>query len=131
MSALQLADGWLTAEAIQHLDLKNKLVVLASCSSGLQRSMGEDESLGLPRAILAAGASAVVMNLWPADDLASVGMMTHFHNNLKTTDPTSALRAAQLATMQTHPHPLLWGAPVVFGYLSLVNSEKGHANEAA
>lgn len=131
MSSLQLADGQLTAEAIHHLPLSDKVVVLASCSSGLQRSMGEDETLGLPRAFLAAGASAVVMNLWPADDVASVGLMTQFHANLKTLTPNQALRAAQLEMMHVHRHPLLWAAPVVFGHAELLPAVKGTQHEAA
>ncbi|NNC79158.1 MAG: CHAT domain-containing protein [Acidimicrobiales bacterium] len=131
MSALHLADGWLSADEIQHLPLDDKLIVLASCSSGLQGSVGEDETLGLPRAFLNAGASAVVMNLWPADDLVSVGLMTRFHTNLKALPPNQALRAAQLEMMYTHPHPLLWAAPVVFGHADLLPAMKGTPHEAS
>jgi CHAT domain-containing protein len=115
LSGVALADGWLTAQEIQHVGLDGQLVVLAACSSGLQRSMGEDEALGLPRALLAAGAGSVVMNLWPADDLASVGLMTSFHSNLHAFAPHDALRRAQFSAMSNHPHPLLWGAPVLYG----------------
>jgi len=131
MSALQFADGWLSADEIQHLSLDGKLIVLASCSSGLQGSEGEDEALGLPRAFLAAGAAAVVMNLWPADDSASLGLMTHFHTNMMSMTPNEALRAAQLEMMQLHAHPLLWAAPVVFGHGERLPLSKGTHHDAS
>lgn len=115
LSAVRLADRWVGAGEIASWDLQGKVVVLAACSTGVQQPRGEDSALGLPRSVLHAGAAAAVMNLWPADDEVSVGMMTQFHGALGELGPRAALRHAQLVSADNHPHPLLWGATTVFG----------------
>lgn len=115
-SAVRLADGWLRALDIERWDLTGSLVVFAACRSGQQSAMGGgDELLGIPRACLAAGASAVVVNLWPADDEQSVGLMTGLHQHLKSKAPASALRASQRSAMSEAPHPYHWAPAVLYG----------------
>jgi CHAT domain-containing protein len=123
LSAIQLGDGWLGATEIARLDLDGALVVMASCSSGQQGNAGEDELLGLPRALLSAGATAIVMNLWPVDDSVSVGLMSHFHSLLATQPPRAALRSAQLAALDLYPHPYLWAPAVLYSTATAESTE--------
>jgi CHAT domain-containing protein/tetratricopeptide (TPR) repeat protein len=116
LAALRLGDGWLTAQDVSDIELTGQLVVLSGCSTGRQHAVGgaADEVVGLPRAFLRAGASGVIVNHWPVDDVAAVDLMTGFHHRLADTDPLSALRHAQLDALARDPDPYLW-APA-FGY---------------
>ena len=60
------------------------------------------------RAFLTAGAKSVVSSLWRVSDLTSGVLMKNFHRNLKTHDPATALRDAQLKVMKYFPHPAYW-----------------------
>ena len=113
LSAFEFADRNVTAAELSEWDFAGKTVVFSSCSSGQQANLGEDETLGLPRALLAAGAREVVVNLWPVDDLASVGLMSTFHRELQFASASSALRKAQLQTKKLHEHPFFWASGVV------------------
>lgn len=113
LSSVRFADRQVRAAELADWDFSDRTVVLSSCSSGRQGNLGEDELLGLPRALLSAGAAEVVMSLWPVDDTAAVGLNTHLHSKLSTTATSGALRSAQLAAKQIQPHPYLWAAPTL------------------
>lgn len=115
-SGVRLADGWLTAERAARLDLHGALVVLSACDTGRSLVLAGDELIGLQRGFLLAGASAVVMSLWPARDDVSVVLMSQFHRHLATgLSPSASLRAAQLAARQAYPHPWWWAPHLVTG----------------
>ena len=115
-SSVQLADGQLNALDAFSLDLQGcELVTLSGCETGLSLSGGGDEQLGLGRAFLAAGASSLVMSLWPVEDVATSLLMQHFYERLLAGDSrVEALCAAQrhlLAQSSTlHAHPYFWAA---------------------
>lgn len=113
LSSVRLHDREVTAAELAEWDLTEKTVVLASCSSGRQSSLGDDEVLGLPRALIVAGARTVLVCLWAVDDVASVGLMSQFHQQLRHQAPADALRAAQLACRRLHPHPYFWAGPTL------------------
>jgi CHAT domain-containing protein len=113
---VRLADGWLTAERAAALPLEGALVVLSACDTGRSVVAAGDEVLGLQRGFFAAGASSVVMSLWPARDDATVGLMARFHSARQAgRRPAAALREAQLAVRAHHPHPWWWAAFVISG----------------
>lgn len=114
LSAIALADRRVRAAELASWPLDGQTVVMASCSSGVQGDVAVDEFDGLPRALLAAGSNAVVVNLWPVDDEASVSLMCHFHLALRTLPPAKALRSAQLAALDLFPHPYLWAPAVTY-----------------
>lgn len=114
LSAFKVADGWVRAADLASWALQGQIIVMASCSSGVQSDVAVDEFDGLPRALLAAGSDAVVVNLWPVDDEASVSLMSHFHLALRTHPPAKALRSAQLAALDLFPHPYLWAPAVTY-----------------
>ncbi len=100
-------DGRLEVREIFGLDLKAQLVVL---SAGLGQLSTGDELVGLQRAFLYAGTSAVVTTLWKVDDRASFALMREFYDRLATVDAGQALQAAQRAVMKEFPHPFAWAA---------------------
>lgn len=119
-SALHLADGALTAEQVESLRLSAGVVVLSGCetsgSDEASHAAGGDEWVGLVRAFLLAGAGRVVASLWPVDDRITAGFMARLYAGLAAgRSPAAALRQAQLAVRQAHPHPFHWAAFALFG----------------
>jgi CHAT domain-containing protein len=105
-SALVLAHGeQLTVAEVLSLRLTADLVVLSACETGTGEPVGGDELLGLGRALLAAGARAAIVSLWPVDDEVSAVLMTDFHlaraGGLATAD---ALRHAVAQLRRRDPH---------------------------
>jgi CHAT domain-containing protein len=96
-SCVLLADGAnLEAAEIAGLTLGARLVVLSACHSGEGGPAGGDELLGLARAVLASGASGVVVTLWAVDDVSSALLMGRFYERLLAGgDPATALHDAQ------------------------------------
>jgi CHAT domain-containing protein len=112
-SALQLADGALTVDLAEALELGPCTVVMSACETGLTSG---DEAVGLVRAFLVAGAARVVASLWPVDDRVTAAFMQHFHEAARAgAGSAQALRAAQDAVAAEHPHPHFWGAFALHG----------------
>ena len=116
-SAIRLADRWVTAAEIARLELDGQLVVLSACDTGSRHATGPlREVVGLPRALLAAGARGVVASLWPIDDDATTQLMSALHHELaRAVTDVEALRAAQLSTRASHPHPYYWASTILIG----------------
>jgi CHAT domain-containing protein len=115
-SFVRLADGQLNAIDAFSLDLKNcELVTLSGCETGLALTGGGDEQLGLGRAFLAAGATSLMMSLWPVEDNATNELMSLFYQYLlRGESKVQALRSAQCQLLQNtssvHTHPFFWAA---------------------
>jgi CHAT domain-containing protein len=88
-------DGELSVYEIFHLPIKADLVVLSACRTGMGKLTNGDEVVGLSRAFLASGASAVLVALWRVDDAATTELMTKFYGYLQQYPPTESLRRAQ------------------------------------
>ncbi len=81
---LLLADGDLTIADLRRLPpFGARLVVLSACQTG-QVDFGRlaDDMIGLPAALLATGAAAVVGTLWPVDDRATALLVGRFYDEL-------------------------------------------------
>ncbi|MGH9185674.1 MAG: CHAT domain-containing protein [Acidimicrobiales bacterium] len=112
-SSLRLADRWVTAAEILELDLGGALVTLSACESGRQGG-GTAEPVGLAWAFLAAGAAGVVVSQWVVHDDTTTMLMSELYRHLLDgAHPAVALRRAQLATADSHPHPFYW-APFTY-----------------
>jgi hypothetical protein len=86
VSALEILTTW---------QLAADLVVLSACQSGVSEIVRGDEPFGLVRAFLAVGARAVLVTLWPVDDVASAVLMKLFYQALQAgAAPAEALRQA-------------------------------------
>ena len=113
-SALHLADRSVSAREVLSLRLDQPLVVLSACESGRHAGPGSvDEAIGFVRSFVAAGAEAVVVSLWLANDTVTRDLMVEFYWNLsRDLLPATALRKAQIAVAEHYPHPADW-APFV------------------
>jgi tetratricopeptide (TPR) repeat protein len=116
-SALHLHDAALTAELAETLPLAAApTVVLSGCETGLAGPSIGDEMTGLVRAFLVAGAARVLASLWPVQDEITALFMRHFHGALaRGQAAAAALRQAQSAVRQEHPHPFHWAPFVLHG----------------
>ncbi len=86
ISALDMLTTW---------QLDADLVVLSACQSGVSEIVRGDEPFGLVRAFLAVGARAVLVTLWPVDDVASAVLMNLFYQAMQAgAEPAEALQQA-------------------------------------
>jgi tetratricopeptide (TPR) repeat protein len=119
-SFLRLADGRLTALDCFELELDCGLVTLSACESGQAVLAPGDEPIGLTRALLYAGARAVLHTLWRVDDQSTLRLMETFYRCLRAgRGRAEALRAAQLDLLQDREHewrhPFFWAPLVLVG----------------
>jgi len=101
--ALSLINGvpeLLTPEAIATFRLPGSLVVLSGCSSGQGKAVPSAGLLGLSRAWLLAGASAVIASAWPTPD-SSGRFFSSFYSHLHALKSGSLSQRAALALAQT------------------------------
>lgn len=96
-SYIELADGPLYASEIKDGPRLNAdLVVLSACDSGRNKVLGGDEPMGLIRAFMMAGASSILVTLWPVDEVATRVLMENFYTYLRSgNDPARSLALAQ------------------------------------
>jgi CHAT domain-containing protein len=95
-SALQLSsEDWLRVMDLYTLRLNGALVTLSGCETGRHRLRGGD-LLGLSRGFFCAGASALVVSLWPVGDVSTAMLMERFYAHLSAgKTAASALKEAQ------------------------------------
>lgn len=104
--------GFLQASEVYGVDLKGvSLVTLSACESGLGRIARGDEIQGFTRSFLTAGASGLVVSLWPVSDDSTELLMTTLYGELsRGSEAIDAMRRAQLAvlTQKKFAHPFFW-----------------------
>jgi CHAT domain-containing protein len=99
-------DGKLTVEEIYNLDLNSQFVTLSACETGLGDLSGGDELIGLSRAFIYAGTSAVIVSLWKVDDISTSLLMTKMHQLVDAGLPLStALSQAQRDLIKSNFNP--------------------------
>lgn len=109
-------DGKLHLHEIFDLDLAAELVVLSGCETALGPQVAGEGLLGLARGFLYAGASDLVVSLWPVSDLGTEELMVDLYRRiLAGRSIEEALRAAKLARLDDGVHPFLWAPFIVFG----------------
>jgi CHAT domain-containing protein len=115
-SALRLADGWLFAHDLYRRRLDCSLVTLSACHTGTGAIAPGDEVLGLVHGFLYAGARAVLVSLWAADDAATATLMRECYTGMAAgLNRAAALRAAQRTVREQWPHPYYWAAFTLVG----------------
>jgi CHAT domain-containing protein/Flp pilus assembly protein TadD len=115
-SSLRLFNENLSVNDTRNLDLKNKLVVLSACETGLNKIVAGEELIGLARGFLSAGASSLVLSLWAVNDTATLDLMREFYRNLpKSSNPKKSLQAAQIKLLKKNPHPYFWSPFILVG----------------
>jgi CHAT domain-containing protein/tetratricopeptide (TPR) repeat protein len=121
--AAGLEDGVLTSAEATQLDLQgSELVVLSACETGRGQQQNGEGVFGLRRALEEAGASAVLMSMWPVPDRETQELMALFYGKwLGGADKHDALRQAQFeeraVVRQRYGKdlPFYWGAFVLVG----------------
>lgn len=112
-------DGVLQAREILMFRLNANLVTLSACDTGSGSVHGQDGAASLVRPFIAAGARAVVANLWAADDTFSLAMMREFYRRLAAGgDIAEAMRDAKLSMLKSfgpQAVPRLWSGVLVYG----------------
>jgi CHAT domain-containing protein len=103
-------DGILTVSELYSMKLDSDLVTLSACETGLGKVANGDDVVGLTRGFLYAGSRSIVASLWSVDDKATATLMETFYQGLPTLSKREALRASQLKTRETFPHPFFWAA---------------------
>lgn len=109
-------DGLLTASELMSIPLRSDaVVVLAGCRSAVGPVGSLSGMDGLARAVLVAGASAVVASLADLDDRASSRVLIEFHRRLASGErPEEAFRGAQLAADRSGIPPTAWASLQLF-----------------
>jgi len=101
---------------LYELRLSAELVTLSGCGTGLSVVVDGDEQLGLVRGLLYAGARAVLLTLWDADDRSTADFMKGFYGRLQ--EGWSKTRAAQEGMRELrnrYPHPFFWAPFALIG----------------
>jgi CHAT domain-containing protein/tetratricopeptide (TPR) repeat protein len=109
---LSPANGFrLHARDIIDVKLHADLVTLSACRSSGARTYAGEGLVGLTWAFLQAGSRNVVAGLWDVADESTSQLMDRFYAGIaKGTQPTEALRSAQLDLLHTaHSKPYYWG----------------------
>lgn len=110
---------FLEAHEVLNLKLDDvALVTLSACESGLGRIANGDEVLGFTRSFLSAGASSMIVSLWPVSDDATKLLMSTLYGELaRGTDLQMAMQKAQLAVLHQPgmQHPFFWAPFNVIG----------------
>jgi CHAT domain-containing protein len=129
--ATQPADGpdSLLAKDIYNLKLNNvSLVTLSACETGLGRIARGDEILGFTRAFFYAGATSLIVSMWPVADESSALTMRTFYSQLANGDEAiDAMRTAQLAVLHNprFAHPFFWAPFDLMGGWRLTIAPQG------
>jgi hypothetical protein len=110
MSALKVADGWITAADFAGRRLR-ALFVLSACRTGDPSLLYRGEALGgFPRSLLGAGCSGVVASRWEVRDPVARAWMGYFYEALRREPPDAAVAEAARLVRVRFPHPADWAA---------------------
>jgi CHAT domain-containing protein len=112
-------DKFLDSESIKNWNLKNsKLVVLAGCNTGMGPVSAGESPWGLTPSFLRAGACAILVSLFPVDDLTTAAITSRFYELLASgSSKTHALRVAQLSLLRSKSknRPDMWAPFILIG----------------
>lgn len=111
-------DGRLTAAEMFGLALdKSRLVVLSGCETGRAEATHGNEILGMVRALMYAGAGAMVLSHWKVDSEATALWMQTFYEAASSRPMPEAARAAlvKVKSSSMYSHPYYWAAFTLIG----------------
>ena len=120
-SALIASDGKVDAAEIALAGRCPDEVVLAACSTGYRPdAVGDllltgDDAVGLPAALLEAGARSIIMSIPKAHDTTSIEFMTRYHQSrVAGAAPVDAFQSTQISMLEV-ADPGLWCGYVMYG----------------
>ena len=121
-AGLLLADGKIDAAEWATMRLQYEEVVLSACSTGWRPSSARgiallgDDVLGLPGALLEAGARAIVVSIPKAEENATLAFMTGYHRRRADgSSPLSAFCETQREMLASTHEPYTWCGFVCYG----------------
>ncbi len=125
-AGLRLADRWMTVRDLYGLRLDGAVVVVSGCDTGRSSVDAGDDLVGLVRGFFTAGASALLLSLWPLHDETGrilVASIYEFWQNGRSEGAhpdrgprlAEAVRAAQRRVMESDPHPAFWAPFMLVG----------------
>ena len=108
---LLAGDDRLTAADLLRLPVNANLVTLSACESGVSAQRPGNELMGLTRALVYAGASAVLVSLWSVDEISTNLLMQYFYRALYD----GAGKAAALRRAMLHVRDVTLAEVVAYG----------------
>ncbi len=112
-------DGFLHTLEILALPVESRLVVLSACETATGRVSRGEGVVGLSRAFLGAGASAVVSSLWAVPDESTAELMRSFYGYMagKKKPAFEAINEARKELLESgeYSHPFHWASFIVIG----------------
>ena len=120
-SGVKLGDRWMTVRDVYGLRLDGAVVVLSGCETGRSAIGAGDEQVGLVRGFFAAGASGLLMTLWPLHDETAGILMASVYEFWQNGHPdrrmglAAAVQAAERRLMEENPHPIFWAPFILVG----------------
>lgn len=116
------SDGLLQAWEIYAMDLEpTRLVVLAACQTGVDRTYQGEGAVSIARPFIKAGVPLVVASLWAVESQSTSDLMINFHRYRKEHNLSSAeaLRRAQRDMIESSSvserHPAYWASFILIG----------------
>jgi tetratricopeptide (TPR) repeat protein len=112
--------GVLYAYEMFSLNLPSAVVVCSACQTAHGTIRAGEGLVGMSRALFYAGATCLVVTLWPIPDAPTRRLMRVFHRYLRGGhDPADALSRAKLEVRNSHPHvyrhPYTWAGFIALG----------------
>jgi CHAT domain-containing protein/tetratricopeptide (TPR) repeat protein len=121
-SGVLLPNGKIDAAEWAQMRLQYDEVVLSACSTGWRPMTAQnivlhgDDVLGLPGALLEAGARSIVVSIPQADDLATEAFMTAYHRRRASgVSPLVAFAQTQREMLASDHEPHTWSGLVCYG----------------
>jgi len=120
-SVILLAGGEIRARDWMGLSLQADLVTLSACQTGFNEINPGDDIAGISRALLYAGASAVLLSLWSVNAVTTWEWMHDFYRRAWRPDRTPiiskarAFREATLELRKRYDDPYYWSPFVLSG----------------
>lgn len=108
-------DGRLNVFEVFEMNIDARLVTLSACETGMGNISKGDELTGLSRAFLYAGASSVIVSLWPVADHPTSILMSSFYGFLRNYSMQEALTLAQREVIKLYPQPIYWAPFILIG----------------
>ena len=116
LSYLELKDEKLTASEMFTMPLEeNSLVILSACETGKVQFTHSNETLGMVRALLYAGADTLLLSSWKVDEKVTALWMENFYKFAKTNSLSESVRLALIEVKKIYPHPHYWAGFSMIG----------------
>lgn len=115
-----IEDDFLHAHEIKALPINARLVTLSACETGYGNYEKGEGTISLGRSFMYAGASSLLVSLWPVNDASTLNLVQKFYGHLGNKMPKSeALYRAKLEYINeqtgTNGHPIYWAPFVLIG----------------